>query len=77
MDSGTEIARTYDYDLAPNDCVCEKCFKDVGFSKSAAGNKRSRFSQVRQEVLANTIKTIDDDGACLIKDSVNNYKLLV
>ena len=54
-----------DYDVAPNDWVCDKCYKDV-FSKSSVENKRSRFSQVRHEVLETTIRAIDHDGACLI-----------
>ena len=35
----------------------------VGFPKS--GNNKSRFLQIRNEVLENTIKIIDRDGACL------------
>ena len=64
-----------DYDLAPNDWVCNKCYKEVGFPKS--GNNKSHFSQIRNEVLENTIKIIDRDGACLIKDIVNDYKSIL
>ena len=66
-----------DYDLAPNDWVCIKCYKDVGFPKSNTGNNRSRFSQIRHEILESIIKIIDSDGACLIKDIVNMYKLIL
>ena len=34
-----------DYNLASNDWVCEKCYRDIGSSK-CTGNHRSRFSQV-------------------------------
>ena len=68
-----------DYDLAPNDWVYNKCYKEVGFPKS--GNNKSRFSQIRNEVLENTTKIIDRDGACLIKDIVTiisqYYKIII
>ena len=63
-----------DYDLARNDWVCNKCYKEIGFPKS--GNNKSRFSQIRNEVLENTVK-IDRDDACLIKDIVNNHKSIL
>ena len=66
-----------DYDVAPNDWVCDKCHKDIVFSKASVGNKKSRFSHVRHEVLESTIRAVDHDGACLIKDVVNNYKLML
>ena len=56
-----------DYDLAPNDWVYNKCYKEVGFPKS--GNNKSRFSQIMNELLENPIKIIDRDGVCLTKVS--------
>ena len=63
-----------DYNLVPNDWVCEKCYRNIGSSK-CTGNHRSRFSQVQREVLESTINDIDQYGICLIKDIINKYKL--
>ena len=35
-----------DYDLAPSDWVCNKCYKDIGFSKSkSVNNSKGGFSK--------------------------------
>lgn len=66
-----------DYDLAPNDWVCGKCYNDIGYSRCSTGNRKSRFCQVRDEVLESTIKAIDHDGACLIKYATDKYMLIL
>ena len=56
--------------------LSSKCYGNIG-SLKCTRNHRSRFFQVRHEVLESTIKDIDQYGVCLIKDIVNKYKSIL
>ena len=63
-------------DVGADDRVCEHCYNSLVWPKSSS-KKRSKFSEARSETLEYSLKTLEADGACMIKSMMNMYKTLV
>ena len=65
-----------EYDVLPDDWICGGCFTSAVYPNNS-GCKSHKFASARDEASDYTLKTLEEDGACLAKCIMDKYKELL
>lgn len=60
------------YDVLPDDWICGGCFTSAVYPTNT-GCQSHKFASARDDASAYTLKTLEEDGACLAKYIMNKY----
>ena len=64
-----------DSEVTSSDWICEGCFKSATYKDN--GRKTHKFASTREEALDYTLKSLQEDGACLARRAMEKYKELM